>query len=370
MGARRVRTLVAKIGSSSVTGESGEIDLAAVAKLVGEVAELRSAGNRVVIVTSGAVAAGVAALGLARRPNDLATLQALSAAGQSRLMRVYDDLLGRHGLVGAQVLLVPHDFVNRRQYLHARQTLARLLELGCVPVVNENDAIAVDEIRFGDNDRLAALVAHLVGADTLVLLTDTPGVYRSDPKLDPDAVMVAEVLADDPMLDVVAGGAGSARGRGGMASKLAAARIASWSGCAAVIALADRPGVLADALGGVAGVGTRFHPHERRLPARKLWIAFASAPAGTIGVDEGAQRALIERGVSLLPAGVTTVHGDFDEGDTVVLEGPHGDVFARGMAALDAETLRAVARKRTSELPPAVPHEVVHRDDLVLIPRS
>lgn len=361
------RTLVAKIGTSSLTGENGEIDLGAVAKLVGEVAALRADGHRVVIVSSGAVAAGVAALGLAARPHDLTTLQALSAAGQSRLMRVYDDLLGRHGLVGAQVLLVPHDFVNRRQYLHARSTLTRLLELGCVPVVNENDAIAVDEIRFGDNDRLAALVAHLVGADTLVLLTDTAGLYRSDPRSDPDAVLVDEVPAEDPMLDVVAGGAGSARGRGGMASKLAAARIASWSGCAAVIARAERPGVLADALAGAPGVGTRFHPHERKLPARKLWIAFATTPAGAIGVDEGAQRALCERGVSLLPAGVTGVHGDFDEGDTVTIEGPAGDVFARGMVALDAETLRAVARKRTSELPVAVPHEVVHRDDFVLL---
>ncbi len=362
-------TVVAKIGSSSLTDAQGAVDLAAVAKLVAEVAELRRQGERVVIVSSGAVAAGVAALGLEVRPHDLATLQALSAAGQSRLMRVYDDTLARHGLVGAQVLLVPHDFVNRRQYLHARGTLLRLLELGCVPVVNENDAIAVDEIRFGDNDRLAALVAHLVSADVLVLLTDTPGLYRADPRADPEAPLVAEVAADDPVLDVVAGGAGSSRGRGGMASKLAAARIASWSGTRAVIAQADRPGVLPAAVAAEPGVGTLFHAHDRRLPARKLWIAFASAVAGVVVVDEGARRALIERGVSLLPAGVVHVRGDFDEGDTVSVEGPQGDVFARGMVAIDAETLRAVARKRTSELPPAVPHEVVHRDDLVLIPR-
>lgn len=362
-----MKTLVAKIGSSSVTDEAGVIDRDALTKLVDEVVSIRAEGHRAVIVTSGAVSAGVAELGLAHRPNDLPTLQALSAAGQSRLMAVYNECLARHRVVGAQVLLVPHDFVNRRQYLHARQTLTRLLELGCVPVVNENDAIAPDEIRFGDNDRMAALVAHLVGADTLVLLTDTQGVFRADPRRDPEAPLVTEIAADDPLLDIAAGGAGSARGRGGMASKLTAARIASWSGTEAVIAEASRPGVLAGALAGDP-VGTRFHAKERRLPARKLWIAFASAVVGAVGVDEGAQRALTERGVSLLPAGVTTVRGAFFEGDTVNLEGPTGEVFARGMVAMDVETLRAVARRRTSDLPPDVPHEVVHRDDLVLIP--
>jgi glutamate 5-kinase len=362
-----VSTVVAKIGSSSLTDERGVIDLAAVVKLCREVVDLRAAGHRVVIVTSGAVSAGVAALGLAARPSDLPTLQALSAAGQSRLMQFYNDILGHYGLVGAQVLLDAKSFVDRRQYLHARQTLTRLLELGCVPVVNENDAIASDERRFGDNDRIAALVAHLVAADVLVLLTDTPGLFTADPRLDAGASLIVEVAADDPVL-VDAGGTGSARGSGGMASKLAAARIASWSGVQAVIAKASRPDVLRDAVAGVLGVGTIFRAHDRRLPARKLWIAFATGASGTVVVDDGARRALLERGTSLLPAGVRFVQGAFDEGDAVDVAGPEGVVFARGMVAMDAATLREIAGRRTADLPPDVRHEAIHRDDLVVLP--
>jgi glutamate 5-kinase len=361
--------VVAKIGSSSITDHRGVIDLSAVVKLCHEVIELRDRGHAVVIVSSGAVAAGVAALGLEKRPNDMPTLQALAAAGQSRLMQVYNDILQHYGAVGAQVLLVPNDFINRRQYLHARQTLLRLLDLGCVPIVNENDAIADDEIRFGDNDRIAALVSHLVRADVLVLLTDTDGLFTADPRVDPKAQMVSEVAADDPMLRVDAGATGSLRGSGGMASKLAAARIASWSGVRAVIARATRPGVLADALAGTPGIGTIFRPHDRHLPARKLWIAFASGSEGTIIVDDGARRAMLERNTSLLPAGVVSVAGHFDDGATVDVAGPGGEVFARGLASIDAITLRQVAGRRTSELPPDVPAEAVHRDALVVLPR-
>ncbi|MGH9286361.1 MAG: glutamate 5-kinase, partial [Acidimicrobiales bacterium] len=223
--------VVAKIGSSSVTAESGEIDQAAVAKLCADVAEVRAAGHPVVVVTSGAIAAGIPALDLGgSRPTRMATLQAASAVGQSRLMRVYDDTLAGLGLVGAQVLLAPLDFVHRRRYLHARNAILRLLELGAVPVVNENDVVAVDEIRFGDNDRLAALVANLVGAGLLVLLTDTPGMHTADPRLDATASLIEEIVEVDHALAQVSARPGSARGRGGMASKLAAAKIASWSG--------------------------------------------------------------------------------------------------------------------------------------------
>jgi glutamate 5-kinase len=362
-----VATVVVKIGSSSLTSAAGTIAVDMVAKLTGEVAALRATGHRVLVVSSGAVSAGVAALGLSARPTDLPTLQALSAAGQSRLMRVWDDHLAAHALVGAQVLLTPHDFMNRQQYLHARQTLVRLLELGCVPVINENDAIADDEIRWSDNDRLAALVSHLVNADVVVLLTDTPGLFTADPRLDSGATLVEEVTAHDPVLDVRAGGSGSKRGSGGMASKLAAARMASWSGVRTVIARADRPGVVADAVNGVRGVGTIFQPHDRRLPARKLWIAFASSVEGTVVVDEGARRALVERGTSLLPAGVRAVVGDFAEGDTVDVRVEDGAVFARGLAAADADVLRRVMGRRTGDLPAGVATEVVHRDDLVVV---
>ncbi len=361
-------TIVVKLGTSSLTDALGVIDVAVFAKVADEVAALRGEGHRVLVVSSGAVSAGVAALGLSARPTDLPTLQALSAAGQSRLMRVWDDQLARHALVGAQVLLTPHDFMNRQQYLHARQTLTRLLELGCVPVVNENDAVADDEIRWSDNDRLAALVSHLVNADVVVLLTDTPGLYTADPRLDPTATLVEEVAADDPVLGVRAGASGSNRGSGGMASKLAAARMASWSGVRAVIARADRPGVVADALLGVRGVGTIFHPHDRRLSARKLWIAFASSVEGAVVVDDGARRALVERGTSLLPAGLRAVVGDFAEGDTVDVRAEDGTVFARGLAAADASVLRTAVGRRTSELPDGVTTVVVHRDDLVVVP--
>jgi glutamate 5-kinase len=360
--------VVAKIGTSSVTDVHGAIVERAIASLCDQTAELVAAGHEVLIVSSGAVSAGVAAQGLTARPTDLNTLQALAAIGQPRLIEVYNAQFARHGLLAAQALVVPHDFIDRRQYLHARQTVVRLLELGAVPIINENDAIAADELRYGDNDRIAALVAHLVSADLLVLLTDTPGLYTADPRADASAEMIVDVAADDPMLSVSAGRSGTQRGSGGMASKLAAARVASWSGVRAVIAHAERPSVLADAVAAVPGVGTTFQAHDRRLSARKLWIAFASAVAGTLVVDDGAHRALTERNTSLLPAGVVRVEGGFHEGDTVALARTDGTVFAHGMTAADAATSRRVAGRRTSDLPSDVAHELVHRDDLVLLP--
>jgi glutamate 5-kinase len=292
----------------------------------------------------------------------------VSAVGQSRLMRVYDESFASHGLVCGQVLLAPLDFGVRQQYLHARGTIRRLLELGVVPVVNENDAIADDEIRFGDNDRLAALVAHLVEADVLVLLTDTVGVLTADPRLDPSASLIEEIVEIDHTLEALAGGAGSARGSGGMASKVAAAKIAAWSGVRAVIASAGRDGVLADAVAGRPGVGTVVLPRDRRLPARKLWIAFAVAAQGTIVVDDGARRALLDGGRSLLPAGVVRADGRFDADAAVEIAGPDGAVFAKGLVQVGSATLTGVAGRRTADLPEGVPHEVVHRDDLVVLP--
>ena len=361
--------IVVKVGTSSITGEKGEVDEAPIAKLCAEVAALRAAGTTVVIVTSGAITAGLPALDLhGARPTDLATLQAVSAVGQPLLMRTYSDILSGHGLVAGQVLLAPLDFVHRQQYLHARQTLNRLLELGVVPIVNENDAIADDEIRFGDNDRLAALVAHLIGAQVLVLLTDTAGVFTADPRLDSEASLIEEILEVDHALEAAAGGTGSVRGSGGMASKLAAAKIAAWSGVRAVIAAANRDGVLAGAVNGEAGIGTVVRPHDRRLPARKLWIAFAVGASGTVVVDEGARTALIERGTSLLPAGVVRAEGGFDAQDAVEIAGPDGRVFAKGLSRHPAARVTEWAGKRSAELPPDAPHEIVHRDDLVVLP--
>jgi glutamate 5-kinase len=362
--------VVAKIGSSSVTDDDGEVVRTAIAKLCAEVATARQAGHRIVIVTSGAIGAGLPALGLGgrNRPRDIAVLQAVAAVGQIRLMQAFNDELGALGMVAGQVLVAPLDFMDRKQYLHARGTLTKLLDLGVVPVVNENDTIADDEVRYGDNDRVAALVAHLLGAELLLLLTDTPGVLTADPRLDSTASLIEEVVEIDHELERVAGGAGSDRGSGGMASKLAAAKIASWSGVRTVIAAAHRRDVLADSIVGAAGVGTSVMPHDRKLSSRRLWIAFAVGSSGTIVVDEGARRALVGSSASLLAAGVTAVDGDFDADSAVEIAGPDGRVFAKGMVRVDATTAAKMVGLSSRDLPDGVTPYLVHRDDLVVLP--
>lgn len=358
---------VVKIGTSSLTDERGEITAAPLLKLCADLAAARAAGHEVVLVSSGAIAAGLPALGLHHRPSDISTLQAVAAVGQPRLMERICAILATYGLVGAQVLLTPYDFIHRTQYLHARQTLRRLLDLGAVPVVNENDTVADDEIRYGDNDRLAALVAHLVGADLLLLLTDTPGLFTADPRIDEAATLIEEIVEVDAALEAVAGGTGSARGSGGMASKLAAAKIAAWSGVRAVIAGATVPDVLAAAMAG-DGVGTVVQPRPKRLPSRKLWIAFAQGSSGRLLVDAGARTALVERNRSLLPAGVRGVEGRFAADAAVEVIGPDGRPFAKGLVRYGSAALLEVAGLRTDVLPEGAPHEVIHRDDLVVLP--
>lgn len=366
----RNRTIVAKIGTSSLTNDDGTIQGEAIAKLSREVSELRLSGHRVVVVTSGAIAAGLPELGLGgpERPTDSITLQAVSAVGQLNLMRVYKKAFAEQGLIIGQALLAPLDFTIRSQYLHARSTLDRLLELGVVPVVNENDAIADDEIRFGDNDRIAALVAHLVGADDLVLLTDMPGVLTADPKIDPSASLIEEIVEFDQQLEAAAGASGTVRGSGGMASKIAAAKIASWSGVRTVIADAERERVLVDAVGQPSGVGTVIVPRENHLGARKLWIAFAVGSSGRVQVDAGAADALRSAGRSLLAAGVIGVDGEFEIGDAVEITAPDGSVFAKGLVRQSSADLGRNAGKRSKELGDGVSTAVVHRDDLVMLP--
>jgi glutamate 5-kinase len=359
--------VVVKIGTSSLAAETGELHDAALVTLFAEIAAARAAGDDVVLVCSGAVAAGMPALALAQRPTDIGVLQAVAAVGQPLLMAHLSELFARHGIVAGQVLLTPHDFGVRSQYLHARETLQRLLDLGVVPVVNENDTVADDEIRYGDNDRLAALVSHLVATDLLLLLTDTEGLFTADPRHDAQASLIEEIVEVDAALESMAGGAGSARGSGGMASKLAAAKIAAWSGVRVVIAGAQTPGVL-DAARSGQSVGTAFRPRDERLPSRKLWIAFALAASGRIVVDDGARRALTADGRSLLAAGVRAVEGEFDAEDAVEIVDGSGVPFAKGIVRLSAAALRPVAGRRTSELPDGMAHEVVHRDDLVVLP--
>ena len=358
---------VVKVGTSSITDERGELVDRALLKLCAELAAARAAGHRVVLVLSGAIAAGMPALGLTVRPSDIGTLQALAAVGQPRLAERMNAILSAHGIVAGQVLLTPYDFVHRSQYLHARETMQRLLELGVLPIVNENDTVADDEIRFGDNDRLAALVSHLLHADALVILTDTEGLFTADPRLDAGASLIEEIVEVDEVLERVAGGAGTERGSGGMASKLAAAKIAAWSGVRVVIASADAPEVVTGAIAGKA-IGTVVAPRPQRLSSRKLWIAFAQGAEGRVVVDDGARVALVSGGRSLLPAGVRGVEGDFDAQAAVEIVGEDGAVFAKGLSRYTAAQLRRVAGRRTAELADGLPHEVVHRDDLVVLP--
>jgi glutamate 5-kinase len=360
MSAERSR-LVVKIGSSSVTGSDGGPDVALLGRLAAEIAAEVDQGRDVVVVSSGAVAAGWAAIGRgADRPTDLAVLQAVSAVGQHRLMSTWADSFDAVGRTVGQVLLAPNDFADRNQYLHARQTLDQLLRLGVVPVVNENDAVADDEIRFGDNDRLAALVAHLVGAERLVLLTDAPGLLSADPRVDAEASLIEEVTEIDRSLEAVAGGPGEV-GSGGMASKLAAARIAAWSGVEAVIASAATEGILAGIASGARGAGTWFRPRESRLSARKLWIAFALAPSGRLVIDDGAVAALRGEGPSLLAQGIAATEGDFDVDDAVEIVDLEGALVAKGLSRRSASAAREV---RSADGDGNV---VVHRDDLVVL---
>jgi glutamate 5-kinase len=359
--------VVVKVGTSSVTRESGELADEALIKLCSDLAAARERGHRLVLVLSGAIAAGMPVLGFTVRPTDVGVLQAIAAVGQPRLLERLGAMLAGYRMVAGQVLLTPYDFGSRSQYLHARETLTRLLDLGVLPVVNENDTVADDEIRYGDNDRLAALVSHLVGADALVLLTDTAGMFTADPRRDGAASLIEEIIEVDEALERAAGRAGTERGCGGMASKLAAAKIAAWSGVRTVIAAAAAPDVIGRAVAGEP-VGTTFRPRPQRLAARKLWIAFARAAVGRVVVDAGARAALVEGGRSLLPAGVRAVEGSFEVDDAVEVVDETGAAFAKGLVRLDAEALRRVAGSRTADLPAGVSHEVVHRDDLVVLP--
>jgi glutamate 5-kinase len=362
--------VVVKIGSSSLTTTSGDIDHSAVARLCAAVAEQRERGHHVIIVTSAAISAGLGPLGFTpeNRPRDTDVLRAAAAVGQIALMSTYKGHLASKGLMAGQVLLAPTDFWHRHRYLKSRGTLEALLARGVVPVINENDAVADDEIRFGDNDRLAALVAHLIDADCLVLLTDTAGVFTGDPRHDASASLIEEIIEVDQQLEAAAGGAGSPHGRGGMASKLAAAKIAAWSGVETTIAQSDRSGVLGDAVDGVPGVGTVFRPRAHRLPARKLWIAFALAAAGRIVVDEGARKALENDQRSLLPAGVVGHHGTFSREEAVELADESGAVFAKGLSRWSSDQLNSWGGRQSGDLPPDLVDEVVHRDDLVILP--
>jgi glutamate 5-kinase len=362
---------VVKVGSSSLRGADGRLDRDQVHALAEQIVSARRAGTRVVLVSSGAVAAGMGLIGLHRRPTDLPTLQACAAAGQGELIHEYQTSLAPHGLNAAQILLSQDDFVRRGRYLNARTTLRRLLELGLVPIINENDAVATEELSYGDNDHLAALVASMLEADLLVLLSDVDGLYDGDPRRGGPDVSLIRTVEDVRGLDLAAiGGTGSFVGSGGMRTKVGAAHVAAASAAHAVVANTRRSGVLLEVLAG-EDVGTWFVPQPRRIEARRLWIGFALNAHGRIHVDAGAAEALRARGTSLLSVGVTGVDGSFTEGDAVEVVAPDGTVVARGLSRYDAGDVARLAGRSTSdaerEFGAAYRREVIHRDDLVVL---
>jgi glutamate 5-kinase len=361
------RRIVVKVGSSSLTSAEGGIDPEQVRRLVGVLADARGRGVEIVLVSSGAIAAGLAPLRLKRRPRALPAQQAAAAVGQGLLVHRYTDELAAHGIVAGQVLLTVDDVTRRSHYRNAHQTLAKLLELGVLPIVNENDTVATSEIRFGDNDRLAALVAHLVHADVLVLLSDVDGLYDAHPAAE-GSRLVPEVALSDHLAGIRLGRTPqTGLGTGGMRTKLDAARIATGAGISVLLTAAGRAG---DALAGEP-VGTWFHAASRRRPTRQLWLAHATEPKGVLLLDEGAVRAVTERRASLLAAGLIGSTGSFVAGDPVDLTGPGGVAVARGLVNFDAEEIPALVGKTSSvlrrELGAAYEREVVHRDDLVLL---
>src|SRR5215469_9583615 len=380
------RRIVVKVGSSSLTTGDGGIDDGRIASLAGVLAARAGDGTQIVLVSSGAIAAGLVPLGLSRRPRDLATQQAAASVGQGLLIARYTAAFARHGIRTGQVLLSADDLMRRTHYRNAQRTLDRLLELGVLPVVNENDTVATDEIRFGDNDRLAALVAHVVRAGALILLSDVDGLYDLDPR-HPGARQISRVGSRAELDEVTLGrprgpgpeataGPGTVIGRaassvrvgtGGMATKVDAALIATEAGIPTVVARADQA---AAALAGEP-VGTYFAPHDRRPATRQLWLAHAASARGTLTLDVGAVRAVVASRASLLPAGITGVEGNFDAGDPVDLSGPDGQIVARGLVNYDAAEIPALMGRSTRWLAakkgPGYEREVVHRDDLVIL---
>jgi glutamate 5-kinase len=363
-----MRTIVIKLGSSIVARADGELRADVLGPICDTVAALHAAGDEVVLVSSGAIARGVRIMGLPARPTAIPELQAASAVGQGKLYRAYDELLRARGLTSAQVLLTVGDVGARTQYLNARHTLRTLLDWRVVPVLNENDTTATDEISFGDNDFLGAQVAVLVAAQLLVLLTDIDGLHTADPRIDPSAALISDVhdLAELEGLQI--GDSTSPLGSGGMRSKVLAAEIAGAAGIPAVICNGVRPGVLQGALAGAAE-GTRFHPGPARHSSFKLWLRYAKPAHGTLVIDAGAARALREQGTSLLPVGVVEVRGEFDAGDAVEIHDPDGARIAKGLCNYTAAELRRARGLQSEAVRAILPHatdEAVHRDQLVL----
>jgi glutamate 5-kinase len=363
------RTVVVKIGSALVSSPGRGLDVALIEVLGEEISTLVEAGRRVLLVSSGAVAEGVARLGLARRPEHVHELQAAAAVGQMGLVQAYERAFARHGRHAAVVLLTHEDMADRQRYLNARSTLTTLLDFGAVPVINENDSVATDEIRFGDNDTLAAMATNLLQAEALVILTDAEGLYEQDPRTFPQAPMVRFADASDVRLDGMAGGSGE-MGRGGMVTKLKAARLAARSGAHTVIVNGSDPTVLRSIFAG-AEAGTLLAASVSPLDARKRWIAGQQQARGKLTLDAGAVSALVARGVSLLPVGVTAVEGTFSRGALVRCADPQGRIVAQGLTNYSSDEIRRVLGAASGEIAARLGYslepELIHRDNLVLL---
>ena len=365
----QARRLVVKVGSSLVTDEGRGIDHAAVARWVEQIAGLHAMGKEVILVSSGAIAEGMKRLGWSRRPSEIPQLQAAAAVGQMGLAQAYETAFSARGRHCAQILLTHADLANRRRYLNARSALLTLLAHHVVPVINENDTVVTDEIKVGDNDTLGALVTNLVEADALIILTDQSGLYSADPRKDPGATLVRDARADDPSLAAMAGGAGSAIGKGGMLTKVLAAQRAARSGAHTVIASGREPRVLLRLAEGEA-IGSCLHAGAGKLAARKQWMADHLQVGGRVTVDDGAARRLREGGASLLPVGVVEVAGEFERGDVIAVLDQQGAEIARGLSNYAAAEARLIRRAPTAQIVSILGFieqpELIHRDNLVL----
>lgn len=361
------KRLVVKIGSALITNNGNGLDLAAIHDWARQIAELRQAGKEVVLVSSGAIACGMQRLGWSKRPQTVHELQAAAAVGQMGLVQVYEAAFSQHGLQTAQILLTHDDLADRKRYLNARSTLTTLLELGVVPIINENDTVVTDEIKFGDNDTLGALVANLIEADALIILTDQPGLFTADPRKDSSATLITEAVAGNPELEGMAGGAGSSIGKGGMITKVLAAKRAARSGAHTAIASGREADVIARLSKGES-VGTLLIAQTQPLAARKQWLADHLQLAGRLILDAGAVKALAE-GKSLLPIGVTAVEGEFERGAAVSCQTADGQEVARGLSNYGSGEARLIARKSSAEIETILGYmeepELIHRDNLI-----
>lgn len=367
---KTARRVVVKVGSSLVTNEGRGLDAEAIGNWCRQMAALAAEGREVVMVSSGAIAEGMKRLGWTTRPKELHELQAAAAVGQMGLAQIYETKLREHGLGSAQVLLTHADLADRERYLNARSTLVTLLGLGVIPVINENDTVVTDEIKFGDNDTLGALVANLVEADALVILTDQKGLYSADPRKDPEARFIEVAQAGDPALERMAGGAGSSIGKGGMITKVVAARRAAGSGASTVIAWGREVDVLLRLARGES-IGTLLVAATPKLAARKQWMADHLQLRGAVVIDAGAVAKVRDEGKSLLPIGMIDVQGDFMRGDVIAVRSPEGTEIARGLANYASSQARLIARKPSSEFERLLGFtgepEMIHRDNLVLV---